>query len=115
MFLEKYKLAEVEGLLITAGDEAGKLGWSHIVNTFNVLGREASKNFEAKTFPDLFRRIYFPYQNEFEGSIESEVEYLGYCMPIWMSNDKDKVHVSGNSNEKYGRYITIVNKTGSAP
>lgn len=42
----------------------------------NVLGREASKNFEGKTFPDLFQRISFPYQNEFEGGIEVLAKFL---------------------------------------
>lgn len=59
-----------------------KLGWSHIVNDLVALGRGASRNFEAKTFPDLFQRMYCPYQNEFEGGIEAE--HLALYQSGWM-------------------------------
>lgn len=104
---------QVEGLLTIAGDETGKLGWSHIVNDLNVLAK-LLKILKQRHFQIYFRGFIFLI-TEFEGGIEAEAKYLGYSIPIWMSNDKDKVHVSGNSNGKYGRYITMVNKTGSAP
>lgn len=40
------------------------------LNDLYVLRRDASKDFEAKTFSDLFRRSQCPYQNELEGGIE---------------------------------------------
>lgn len=51
MFSRSASFAKVKRLLkIIAGDETGKLAWSHTVNDLYVLGREVSKDFEAKTF-----------------------------------------------------------------
>lgn len=72
-FLRNASLAKVKGSLRTiVGDEAGMLDWSHFVNDLYVLGREASKDFETKTFSDIFQKIYYLYQSELEGGIEAE-------------------------------------------
>lgn len=69
VFLRKASVFKVKGSLkITLGDDSGMFGCSHIVNYLYVLGREAFKDFETKTFSGIFQRVYYPYQNKLEGA-----------------------------------------------
>ena len=81
VFLRKASVFKVKGSLkITIGDDSGMFGCSHIVNYLYVLGREALKDFETKTFSGIFQRVYYPYQNELEGG--TVAERLGCSIPV---------------------------------